>query len=115
MRNVKQIVLFALAALLVSCASLGVPPADTFNKRLAETLAVVTQVEQSTVQLVQSGVVKPDDGQNIHDQATRIVAGLNIAYNMHANDPAGADARLVAARTTLIALQGYLQVKGAKP
>jgi hypothetical protein len=113
--RIHQAVGLMLIALIVACAQVGIPPADTFSKKLAVTIEAVTQVEQTTTQLLQAGKIDVSDASNVLDQAERIVIGLNIARAMSVHDPAGADARLTAAHTGLIALQGYLASKKGTP
>ena len=115
--------------MLFGCAQLGVPAADTFNKKLYEGYATVAYVAQSAQQLRISGHLSDADRANVVASSQAAVNGLDLAASMHATacpaaqpaaagNPActapAANAKLSATLLVLQALQTYLNTQGAK-
>jgi hypothetical protein len=112
---------FLLAAfavtLLSSCAmmqSLGVPAPQTFNEKLAVTYGTVTAVREAATTLLIGNRISSDDAQNVQNAADTARAGLDTVRRMHIADPTGANNKLEAIRTGLIALQGYLATRQSR-
>jgi hypothetical protein len=101
-------------ALLVACAALGLPTAETFNEKLAVGYGTVTAIRQSATTLVLAGKLTPDDAQNVQIQADTFRAALDVARAAYrAGDTAGATTKLDTTATALRALKAYLASKGA--
>lgn len=100
-----------LLMLIAGCASLGIPQADTFNKKEAVAITTVTAIRSTALTLLTSGKISADDAQNIQDQADNAREAIVVADTLHAADPnAGAD-RLTAIITSLTAIQTYLATR----
>lgn len=113
MRHPQRLYLLtALLLLLSACQTLGVPQADTFNKKLAAGYTTVTGIRNTADALLSAQKITPDDAQNVNDQADNARTGLDLARQMHATNPAAGDARLDAVVTGLAALNAYLATKG---
>lgn len=108
----RLILPLSLLVLLVSaCATLGVPSPQTFNQKVLAGYSSVDAVVQTTSTLLSAGKIKPNDAQNVHDQAVNIKAGLEIAEQVHSTNPAAGDDKLSATISVLTALQSYLQAR----
>lgn len=94
--------------LLSACATLGVPQADTFNKRLAAGYVTVTGVRNTADTLLSASKITPEDAQNVNDQADNARTGLDLARQIHTSNPPAGDAKLDAVVTGLTALESYL-------
>jgi hypothetical protein len=105
----KQTCLLPLLLLLVSaCASLGVPSPTSFNQKELAALNTVDAVVQSSSTLYAAGKISKADAQQVHDQAVNLKAGIDIAEQIHMQNPAAGDGKLAATITALTALQGYM-------
>jgi hypothetical protein len=98
--------------ILASCATLGLPQADTFNKRLAAGYTTVTGVRNTADTLLTSNKITADDAQNVQAQADNGRTGLDLARQIHATNPPAGDAKLDAVVTGLSALEAYLRTRG---
>jgi len=93
---------------LTACASLGVPPADTFNKKLAAGYATVQTVAESASTLWKAGKLTGPQAQHVHDVNAEALAALDVASSMSKTDMTGANNRLTATITVLAGLQAFL-------
>jgi len=123
------------ALVITACAGLGVPPADTWNKKVYAAAATITGLASSAAQLKASGVLSAEDAGNLVTQLQTAQDGVRVADGIHTNcvkalpggaasaastgasDPCTLTAqnRLDVAVTALTAVQAYLNSKGAKP
>ena len=94
--------------LVLGCAQLGLPQAQTFDQKLAVGYATVTAIRTSATTLLAAKKITADDAQHVQDQANNARAGLDIARATAVTDPAAANAKLTAVRTALTALNAYL-------
>lgn len=111
MKVMQRYFLFMLAAMLVGCAQLGLPTAQTFEEKLTAGYATVDSLNKSTTALLEAKKISSDDAQHVLDQTRNARAGLGIARDLHKTDPKGADSKLVAMRAALTAVQTYLASK----
>ncbi len=115
----KRLTLFLATctlALLTACAALGVASPETFNQKLAVSVATVTEVRNSAATLLMAGKISAADAQNVQAQADVAREGLNIARGLSGTDLSAASNRLEVTTVALRALQTYLIAKqGAKP
>lgn len=100
-----------LCAILAACQTLNVPAPTTFNQKATAAYNALDAAVQTAGTLLQSGKITPDDAQQTHDQIMQIKNGVDIAVQVHANDPAAGEDRLATAITALTALQAYLARK----
>lgn len=98
--------------LLAGCASLGIPSADTFNKRLAAAYVVNTGVRTNATVLLRAGQISVADAENVLKQTDVARQGLDVTRVISKTDVATADQRLNAVRAGLAALQSYLNSRG---
>lgn len=103
-----------LSALLISCAQMGVPAADTFNKRLMAGYQTVEAIAWSAGSLRSAGKLSDADRDNVVATSRTAIAALDLARQVHATNPQAGDDKLSATITVLGALQAYLATKGAK-
>lgn len=112
MKRLLHLASLALVALLIGCASAGVPAPQTFNQNVAAGIASVTAVRQSATVLLKADKISVSDAQNVQQQADTAMAGIVIARQLGAVDPAAGQTKLTAAITVLTALNAYLAAKG---
>lgn len=112
MRQLMQYFTFYLvAALLASCAQLGVPPAESFSERLAAGYALNAQVRHTATELLTAKKISSADGQQVLSQTDNARLGLDVARGLATSDTKSADAKLTAVRGALTALQAYLAIR----
>lgn len=98
-----------LLIVLTGCAFLGLPVPDTFNEKVAVGYSTVTSVRNSATSLLNAGQIKAEDGQNVLEQTDNAREGLDIARQIHAVDPDGANSKLSSVLIGLNALEVYLR------
>ena len=107
--KLKLSVAWLLALLLVGCSTLGVPAADTFNKRVVAANALVEQASATVETLLVAGKISKEEAQQYNQRAKDAAAAIDIARSAQATDPAEADARLSAIMNALNALVAELE------
>lgn len=100
-----------LIVVLSGCSVLGVPPADTFNKRVVVANGIVEQVSRTVETLFVAGKLTKEDAQAYNERAESAATGIDIAVQAHATDPTGADTRLGAIIAALNALKSELEAR----
>lgn len=100
-----------VASVLIGCAALGVPAADTFKQNLALSVLANTAVRESATTLLATKKIDAADGENILKQTDVAREGLNVARSLGAVDLASAQGRLDAINATLKGYQKYLLEK----
>ena len=103
--------LIPLLLLLVGCAQLGLPVAQTFNQKLAVGYATVTGIITTTDNLLLAKAITPDDAANVLKQDDNAKAALDIARSLSGTDITAANAKLTATHTVLEAINAYLLTK----
>ena len=111
MKHLKQFSILWLAFVLVSCASLGIPETDTFNKRVLAAQGTVTEIRETAELLLGAGQLTADEAVNIQTQATSLRQGIDAARALHIDDPLAAENRLTIIITALTALQASLNAR----
>ncbi len=106
--------MLVLALTLSACASLGVPSPDTFNKRVAVAQTTVQTVAESATAAYTAGKLSETDRTNVVTTGRSTLAAIDVARNMHATNPTGAENKLASALAILVALQTYLASQGVK-
>lgn len=110
-----RVAVFLLALALSACAALGVPTADTFNKKLISGYSTVQVVAKSASALRAAGKLSEVDRANVVDTNRQVLAGLDLARLTSQTDLAAAQSKLESTLLILTALESYLQTKqGAK-
>lgn len=124
-RHLALPVVGIFAAVVMGCTALGVPAADTFNKKMAAGYATVQVVAESAKSAYTAGKLSEKDRTNVVTTTRAAIEGLDLAQTAYsatcpASAPPGcvapaADAKLVATLAVLTALQAYLATQqGAK-
>lgn len=108
----KYAVFLFLASLLLACAQLGLPTANTFNERTAVAIGTVTQVRVTATALLKAGKLSSADGENVLKQTDNAAEAVTVARAIFATDPGSANSKLTAAAAILSILQQYLATKG---
>lgn len=105
----RHVFVLSLCWWLASCASLGIPQANTFNKRVAVANSVIESTATTIETLFLAGKLTKAESQKALDQTKSASAGIDIARKIRAEDPRGANTQLEAIITSLNALNVYLQ------
>lgn len=107
------LVVTAVTALLVACASMPAP--KTFEDNVAATVVSVTQTRKAAELLLVAGKITRADAENVQKQADNAREAVAVAMAIRTTDPGAAQNKLTAAVTVLRALDTYLAQKGSKP
>lgn len=108
----KKLLIGVILVMLVGCSTLGIPSADTFNKKWLAAQQTDTTVLQTDLTLLQAGTISKADAANVEAQADNIKAGLDIARTLYATDQTAGSTKLDSVVIALQALQTYLNAKG---
>ena len=103
--------LLLVALFLVGCASLGVSPADTFNKKALAAVSTVETIAKSATSLRASGKLSDSDRDNIVSTPETSLAGIRVARQVYTTNPQAGNDKLSATITVLSALQLYLAAR----
>lgn len=109
----KKLLIVAVL-LLAGCSTLGIPSADTFNKKWLAAQTADTTVLQTDLTLLQAGTISKADAANVEAQADNIKSGLDIARTLYATDQTAGSTKLDSVVLALQALQTYLNAKAPK-
>lgn len=110
-RIVRNTLLFWGVVALVACQSLGVLPADTFDKKVAAAYATVSTVAESTLILYRAGKVSKDEADAVAKQLRTTLEGIQAADTLARHDIGAAQTRLGAMISVLTALQAMIATK----
>lgn len=105
----RHVFVLSLCVWLASCAALGVPQADTFNKRIVVANSVAETAAGTIGTLVAAGKLTPEEAQSALDKTKSAAAGIDLARKIHAQDPQAANTELGAIIASLNALSLYLE------
>lgn len=97
------------AHLIVGCTALGVPAADTFNKKAAGAVQMVNAASQASLTLLQARKITPDESDAFVARAEQFQSAIDLTRQMHATDPTGAADRLAQIIAGLTILQAELE------
>lgn len=106
----RKLIASICIAALVGCSSLGIAPADTWNKKIAAAYETVAAVDDTATSLVQAGKLSKKDAQATKASIDGAIAGIAAAAQM--TDPTAAQNRLAAVTASLVALQAFLATQG---
>lgn len=99
--KLKTISIFPLLLVLTACAALGVPPADTFNKKAAAATVSVNTASQTVLTLLQARKISPDESDSYTNRAEEAQSSIDLARFLWRTDPTGAQDKLDLAITAL--------------
>lgn len=100
-----------LLLILAACASLGVPPADTFNKQAAAAVSSVNAASQLSLTLLQARKITPDESDAYIARAEDAQEAIDLTRSIRSTDPAGAQDRLDAIIRSLQILTVELEAR----
>lgn len=100
-----------VAQFIVGCAALGVPTADTFNKKAAGAVQTVNAASQLTLTLLQARKITPDENDAYIARAEQAQHAITVTRGLHATDPQGAEDRLALIIASLTILQSELEAR----
>jgi hypothetical protein len=106
-----SVFLVSFTVMLAACAALGVQSPRTFNERVAVAITTVTSARNTASTLLTAHKITQRDAENILEQTDNARAAIEIARQIEATDPSGADHRLTAILTGLNALTSYLEAR----
>jgi hypothetical protein len=100
-----------LLIMLAACSTLGIPPADTFNKKAAAAVTNVNTASQLTLTLLQARKISPDENDRYIDRAEEAQKGIDTARALHSTDPSGATDKLGLTINALAVLIAELEAR----
>lgn len=100
-----------VAHFIVGCAALGVPAADTFNKKAAGAVQTVNAASQLSLTLLQARKITPDESDSYIARAEQAQHAIDLTRQLHATDPTGANDRLAQIIVGLTLLQSELEAR----
>ena len=104
----EVIIALGMLAPLAACAPIGVSTPQTFDERLAASVATVSAVRTTTTTLLRENLISAEDAQRLRTQADDAREGIDAAKALHATEPVSSDTKLAAVRLDLHDLQTYL-------
>lgn len=115
MRNVHSFAAvstaYVLFLMIAGCAALGVPPADTFNKKAAAAVTTVNAASQSVLTLLQARKITPDESDAYTLRTEQAQQAIDAARSIYSTDPNGANDALAKVITALTILQTELEAR----
>lgn len=108
MKSIKHYVCLTLLMTLSACQSLGIPSADTFNKKLLTGYALVETIGNTSNTLLQAEKLSKQDAANVLQQASVAKISLDVSRTVYQENPQIGSAKLAATLTVLQALQSYV-------
>ena len=109
--NVIPIILLAFT--IAACAQLGVPAADTFNKKAVAAHNTVSGIAKAATALRAAGKLSDADRDNVVATLRSAETGIDLATMIAKTNPQAGIDKLSATVAVLSALQAYLATKGA--
>jgi hypothetical protein len=106
-----KILAFSVVLLVAGCAALGVPPANTFNKRAYVANVTIEAAAKTVKQLYDAGKIDNEQRHELVDNLKTVAGTVDAAVNIHWLNPEEANTRLDAAVVALQALEAYLRTK----
>lgn len=100
-----------LAFILIACATLGVPDADTFNKRVLVANSMATQAAVTIGTLRQNGKLSQPDARDALEGLRSASAGIDLAIQLHETSPTAGEQKLSSVITALTVLTQYLEAR----
>lgn len=105
--------LLLIASLATGCASLGVPTADTVNKKAAEGYVTITAAANTVTTLRAAGKMSEADRDKTVGTLQAAKIALDAAVKSAPSDPAAADAKLREVLLVLNAISAGLAAQQA--
>lgn len=84
---------------------------SSFNEKLAAGYVTVTSARDAATVLLEEDAINVADAENVLKATDNARAGLDIARQVHATDPAGGNLKLKQVLVGLHALDRYLEAK----
>jgi 5,10-methylene-tetrahydrofolate dehydrogenase/methenyl tetrahydrofolate cyclohydrolase len=97
--------------LLAGCAALGVPAADTFNKKAAAAVSSVNTGSQTVLTLLQAHKITPDESDKYIAALAETQNGIDFTRQLYKTKPQEAEDRLAATIAALNLLLAELEAR----
>lgn len=107
----RKLLLLPLLLVLASCAALGVPATDTFNKKLGAAYYATASVYRADVDLEKAGTITRAEAMSVITQTDNVVAGLDLARTIHVTNASAGDDKLAAVLIALQTVQAFIAEK----
>lgn len=113
LHTIRQGLLTALAVVfilnLTACAMLGVPQADTFNKRVVQANGMVEVAANMVPEALEAGKIDRDEARNALEKLRITATSIDSAVLIRSTNPTEADANLTAAIAALTVIKSTLE------
>lgn len=106
-----KILAFSIVLFLAGCAALGVPPANTFNKRALVANTTIESAAITVKRLYDTGKISGTEANDVTEKLQVAADTVDAAVNIHWITPEEANTRLDAAILALQALEAFLRTK----
>jgi len=110
-RSLATFMVALIGALLIACAQIGIPAADTFNKKAIAAHSMVAGIAKSASMLRAAGKLSDADRDNVVASLKAAESAIDLATTTHKTDAAGGMTKLDASVAILGALNAYLLTK----
>jgi len=104
--------MYIAVLMLAACQSLGVPQADTFNKRAVAAYSSVSAASQTVTTLYVSQKITQEKALESLDEVEQVKKAVDAAVQLYSTDRTGAETRLDDALLILKALQAAIAAGG---
>jgi hypothetical protein len=104
-------VVYLCMILLPACAMLGVPQADTFNKRVVQANGMVEVVANMVPVAFEAGKIDRDEARNTLEKLRITATSIDSAVLIRSTNPTEADANLTAAIAALTVIKSSLEAR----
>ena len=111
LKILRNFLLLGGMVLLQACATLGTPPVDTFNKKVAAAYTTIQAVAETATTLQRAQKLSPADVSKIHHSLHESLDGVAAAESLAKTDLGGAQTRLTATIQVLTVLQAFVADK----
>lgn len=111
MKMMKLSLVPVLLVMLTACAALGVPQADTFNKKAAAATVSVNTGSQTVLTLLQSQKITPDESDRYTARLEDMQKAIDLTRTVYKTNPTDAENRLASIITALNLLLAELEAR----
>jgi len=106
-----KVAFLSVVLLVAGCAALGVPPANTFNKRAVVANATIEASAITVKRLYDAGKISAEESRDLVDNLQVAASTVDGAVAIYKADPTEANTRLEAVILGLQTLEAYLRSK----
>lgn len=107
----RKLFVLPFIMILAACAALGVPPANTFNKRVIVANSMIESTAKTVETLYSAGKINQAEAHNAHDHLIEAANGISLATSIARTNVGDANTRLDTIVIGLETLNAFLRSK----